>query len=69
MMKMVVEVNMIVIEIERIILETNINNQMTNIMNITEVLEDLWYIIQNNIEEQIFQIQRILADKLDRYKE
>jgi len=47
---------------------TSINNQMTNAMNILEISENLQYLIQSNIEDQIFQIQRMLANKLDRYK-
>ena len=38
-------------------------------MNILGILEDLQYLIQSNIEDQTFQIQRILADELDTYRE
>ena len=31
-------------------------------------LEDLGYLVQSDIEDWVFQIQRMLADKLDRYK-
>jgi len=37
-------------------------------MNITEVSEDLRYLIQSDIENWVFQIQWMLADKLDVYK-
>ena len=30
--------------------------------------EDLWYLIQSDINDRAFQIQRMLADELDRYK-
>ena len=55
-------------KMEGFILMTSINNQMTNAMNILEISENLQYLIQSNIEDQIFQIQRMLANKLDRYK-
>ena len=69
MIKMAIEVNTTVIEMEEIILAASINNQMTNTTNITGISEDLQYMIQSNMEDQVFQIQGILADKLDRYKE
>jgi len=37
-------------------------------MNITEVSKDLRYLIQSDIENWVFQIQWMLADKLDVYK-
>ena len=30
--------------------------------------EDLQYLIQSNMENQVFQVQRMLADELDAYK-
>ena len=69
-MKKIAEVvNTTVTEIEESILMASINNWMTNAMNILEISENLWYLIQSNIEDWIFQIQRMLANKLDRYKE
>ena len=69
-MKKIAEVvNITVTEIEGSILMASINNWMTNAMNILEISENLWYLIQSNIEDWIFQIQRMLANKLDRYKE
>ena len=56
-------------EMEGTILTVSINNQTLNAMNITQILEDLRYLVQSNMDEQAFQIQRMLADKLDRYKE
>ena len=68
-MKKIAEVaNTTVMEMEGFILIASINNQMTNTMNILEISENLRYLIQSNIEDQIFQIQRMLANKLDRYK-
>ena len=40
-----------------------------NATNILEISEDLQYLIQSKIEDWVFQIQRILADELDIYKE
>ena len=39
-----------------------------NTINILGISEDLQYLIQSNIKDQSFQVQRMLADKLDRYK-
>jgi len=41
---------------------------MTNATNISGISEDLRFLVQSDIEEQVFQVQRMLADKLDRYK-
>ena len=41
MIKMAIEVNTTVIEMEEIILAASINNQMTNTTNITGISEDL----------------------------
>ena len=43
MIKIAEEVNMTIIEIERTILKTSINNQTTNTTNILEISEDLQY--------------------------
>jgi len=51
-MKKLVEVaNMIVTEMEGSILTASINNQTTNAMNILEISENLWYLIQSDIED------------------
>jgi len=67
--KIAAEANMTITEIEEVILEASINNQVTNAMNITGVSEDLRYLVQSNMENQIFQIQKMLANELDTYKE
>ena len=59
---------MTITEIESNILKASINNWTINTTNITGILEDLWYLIQSNIKDQVFQIQRMLADELDAYK-
>jgi len=69
MMKIVAETNMMITEMEEVILEASINNWVINAMNITKVSEDLRYLVQSNMENQIFQIQQILVDELDAYKE
>ena len=38
-------------------------------MNIIQILEDLRYVVQSDIDEQALQIQRMLAKELDQYKE
>ena len=60
--------NTIVTEMEGSILIASINNWMTNTTNILEILENLRYLIQSDIKDQTFQIQRMLADELDKYK-
>ena len=68
-MKKIAEVvNITIMEMEGSILMASINNQTMNIMNILGISEDLQYLIQSDIEDQSFQVQRMLADELDRYK-
>jgi len=62
------EANITVTEMERSILSASINNQMMNAMNISGISEDLQYLVQSDMEDQAFQIQRMLADELDKYK-
>jgi len=69
MKKMAEEMNITITEIEGTILMASINNRTVNTMNITQISEDLQYLVQSNMNKQAFQIQRMLADKLDYYKE
>ena len=62
------ETNTTITEMKDIILKASINNQVINTTNITGVSENLWYLIQSNMENWIFQVQQMLADKLDTYK-
>ena len=39
-----------------------------NATNITQIAEDLGYLVQSDIDEQAFQVQKMLADELDYYK-
>jgi len=41
---------------------------MTNTTNIFRISEDLRFLVQSDIEEQAFQVQRMLANELDKYK-
>ena len=66
--KIAEKANTMVMEMEESILSASINNQTINTMNISGKSEDLWYLVQSNIEDQAFQIQKMLADELDRYK-
>ena len=59
---------MTIAEIEESILETSINNRLINTTNIVEVSEDLRYLVQSDMESQIFQIQKMLANELDTYR-
>ena len=68
MMKIAAEANMIITEIENSILKASINNQLINITNITGIFKDLQHLIQSDMENWVFQIQWILANKLDAYK-
>ena len=67
-MKIAAETNTTITEIEDMILKASTNNRVINAMNITVVSEDLRYLIQSNMKNQVFQIQQMLADELDVYK-
>ena len=66
--KLAEEANTILTEVEGTILTASINNQTMNATSLTQILENLRYLVQSNMDERAFQIQRMLADKLDRYK-
>ena len=68
MKKLAEEASTIVAEMEGTILMASINNHTTNAMNINQMAEDLCYLIQSDMDDRAFQIQRMLADELDRYK-
>ena len=63
--KLAEEVNTTIMEVEGSVLIANINNRVTNTTNITQISEDLRYIVQSDMDEQAFQVQRMLADELD----
>ena len=66
--KLAEEANTILTEVEGTILMASINNQTINTTSLTQILEDLRYLVQSDMDKRAFQIQRMLADKLDRYK-
>jgi len=68
MIKIAGDTNTTIIEIEQMILQASINNWTMNATNILGILEDLWYLIQSNMKDWVFQIQRMLADELDAYR-
>jgi len=68
MMKIAAETNTTITKMEDTILKASTNNWVINTTNITGVSEDLQYLIQSDMKNQVFQIQRMLADELDAYK-
>jgi len=66
--RMAKEANTMITEMERSILMVSINITK-NAMNIAQISEYLQYLVQSNIDKQMFQTQRMLANKLDYYKE
>jgi len=68
MKKIAKETSTTVTEMEGTILMASVNNQTMNAMNITQIAEDLQYLVQSDMDKRAFQVQRMLADKLDRYK-
>jgi len=66
--KLAEEANTILTEVEGTILMASINNRTMNATSLTQISEDLRYLVQSDMDERAFQIQRMLADELDRYK-
>jgi len=66
--KLAEEANTTLTEVEGTILMASINNRTTNTTNLTQISEDLQYLVQSDMDERAFQTQRMLADELDRYK-
>jgi len=66
--KLAEEVNTTITEIEGTVLTASINNRVMNVTNITQISEDLQYLVQSDMDERAFQIQRMLANELDHYK-
>jgi len=67
--RMAEETNTMITEIEGSILIASTNNRTMNATNITQISEDFQYLVQSNMDKQAFQVQRMLANKLDHYKE
>jgi len=68
MKKLAEETSTTVTEMEGTILMASINNRTMNATNITQIAEDLRYLVQSDMDEWAFQVQRMLADELDHYK-
>ena len=68
MKRLAEETSTTVTEMEETIMMASINNQTTNATNITQMVEDLQYLIQSDMDDRAFQIQRMLADELNQYK-
>jgi len=62
------ETNMILTEIEGTVLMASINNRVINATNIMQISEDLWQLVQSDMDDRAFQVQRMLANELDCYK-
>ena len=68
MKKLAEEAGTTITEMEEVILTASIDNRTMNAMDITQMAEDLCYLIQSDMDDRAFQIQRRLANELDRYK-
>jgi len=66
--KLAEEANTILTEVEGTILKASNNNQILNATNITQISENLRYLVQSDMDKRSFQVQRMLANKLDAYK-
>ena len=49
--KLAEETNTILMEIEETILMASINNRVMSATNITQISEDLWYLVQSEMDE------------------
>ena len=63
------EANTMITEIEESILMASTNNRTTNTINIAQISEDLQYLVQSDMDEWAFQVQRMLANEFNHYKE
>jgi len=68
MKKIVEETSTTVTEMEGTILTASVNNRTMNATNITQIAEDLRYLVQSDMDERAFQVQKMLANELDYYK-
>ena len=62
------EANIKIAEIEGTILQASHNYWTQTVGNIFSISEDLWNIIQSDMENQVYHIQALLVDELDNYK-
>ena len=68
MKKIAEETSTTITEMEETILTASVNNQTMNATNITQMAEDLRYLVQSDMDEWALQVQKMLADELDHYK-
>jgi len=68
-MKLAEKTNTTITEIEGTILKASNNHWTLNAANIFSISEDLQSLVQSNIENRAYQVQRLLADELDKCKE
>jgi len=69
MKKIAEETSTTVAEMKGTILSASTNNRTINATNITQIAEDLRYLIQSDMNDRALEVQRMLADELDQYKE
>ena len=69
MKKIAEETSMTVAEMEGTILSASTNNQTINTTNLTQIADDLQYLIQSDMDDRALEVQWMLADELDQYKE
>ena len=67
--KMVEETNTTITKIKRTILKASNSHWTINVTNIFSISKDLQNLVQSNIENRIYQIQKMLADELNSCKE
>ena len=68
MKKIAEETSTTVTEMEGTILTASVNNRTMNATNITQIAEDLRYLVQSDMDKRALQVQKMLADELDHYK-
>jgi len=67
-MKLAEEANTQIVEIKSTILQASNNHQKQTAGDIFSITKDLQNIVQSNMENQAYHIQKLLADKLDECK-
>ena len=68
-MKLAEEANIQIVEIKSTILQVSNNHQTYTARDIFSIAEDLQNIVQRNMEDQAYHIQKLLANELDNCKE
>jgi len=67
-MKLAEEANIQIAGIEFTILQASNNYWTQTAGDIFSISENLWNIIQSDMKNQVYHIQKLLADELDNYK-